>query len=117
MSDSSYAAFTRHRQPNSTSGRLPSLEIVDDDWAADTLSDDDIDCHQQETKIQNMLGDLDVDAVVVATGHSDSAQNDSERRMRENNRWNDLALRFDGTVGGNGGENRNGTDNDNEQNQ
>jgi len=96
MSDSNYAAATRHRQPNSTAGRPPSLEIVDDEWAADHLSDDEVDCHQQEATIQPLLGDIDVDAVVVSTGHSDSAQNDSDRRRREDGRWNDLGLdRFD----------------------
>jgi hypothetical protein len=95
MSDSNYIAASRHRKPNSTAGRPPSLEIVDDEWASDHLSDDEVDCHQHEVAIQPLLGDIDVDAVVVSTGHTDSAQNDSDRRRRED-RWNDLGLdRFD----------------------
>jgi hypothetical protein len=92
MSDSNYAAATRHRKPNSTAGRPFPLEIVDDEWAADHLSDDEVDCHQQEAAIQPLLGDIDVDAVVVSTGHTDTSQNDSERRRREEGRWNDLGL-------------------------
>ncbi len=95
MSDSNYIAATRHGKPNSTTGRPPSLEIVDDEWAADHLSDDDLDCHQQEISIQPLLGDLDVDAVIVSTGHADSSQSESNNRSRED-RWNDLGLdRFD----------------------
>lgn len=96
MSDSNYAAATRHRKPNSTAGRPPSLAIVDDDWANDCLTDDEIDCNEQENKIQPLLGDLDVDAVLVSTGHSDTAENDKDRRRREEGRWTDLGLdRFD----------------------
>ncbi len=91
MSDSNYIAATRHRKTNSTAGRPPSLEIVDDEWAADQLSDDEVDCHQHEVLIQPLLGDIDVDAVVVSTGHSDSTQTDSDRRRRED-KWNDLGL-------------------------
>jgi Apc13p protein. len=99
MSDSNYVAATRHRKPASLAGRLPSLEIVDDEWAADHLSDDEVDCRQQEASVQPLLGDIDVDTVVVSTGHSDSAQNDSDRRRRQDARWNDLALdRFDSVI-------------------
>eukprot|EP01083_Nonionella_stella_P160631 525327_1 len=107
MSDSNYIAATRHRKPNSTSGRPPCLKIVDDEWAADRLSDDEVDCHQHEAAIQPLLGDIDVDAIVVSTGHTDSAQNDSDRRKRED-RWNDLGLdRFDNSHNSNGGGNGN----------
>ncbi len=95
MSDSSYAAATRHRKPYSTTGRPPVLEIVDDDWAADTLGDDDVNCDAHEAAIASYLdeGDLDVDAVVVSTGHSNPGSNNSiERRKREEGRWNDLGL-------------------------
>mmetsp|Transcript_16174 Transcript_16174/g.30567 ORF Transcript_16174/g.30567 Transcript_16174/m.30567 type:complete len:117 (-) Transcript_16174:140-490(-) len=99
MSDSNYVAATRHRKPTSLAGRLPSLEIVDDEWAADHLSDDEVDCRQQEASIQPLLGDIDVDTVVVSTGHSDTVQNDSDRRRRQDTRWNDLALdRFDSVI-------------------
>mmetsp|Transcript_5142 Transcript_5142/g.5664 ORF Transcript_5142/g.5664 Transcript_5142/m.5664 type:complete len:127 (-) Transcript_5142:621-1001(-) len=95
MSDSSYAAATRHRQPASTSGRPPALEIVDDEWAADTLSDDDVNCDAHEAAIATLLdeGDLDMDAVVVSTSHSGSASNGAEeRRKREEGRWSDIGL-------------------------
>jgi hypothetical protein len=71
------------------------LDIVDDAWAADTLSDDEIDVERHEAAIAPLLeeGELDVDAVVVSTGHSGSAGNGAaERRKREEGRWNDLAL-------------------------
>jgi hypothetical protein len=95
MSDSSYSAATRHKQSYSTAGRPPALEIVDDDWAADTLSDDDINSGIHEATIASFLdeGDLDVDAVVVSTGHSGPASNSTaERRKREEGRWSDLGL-------------------------
>jgi len=111
MSDSSYSAVTRHRQPYSTTGRPPALEIVDDDWAADTLSDDDVDVETHEAAIASFLdeGDLDVDAVVVSTGHSGPASNGNsaaERRKREEGRWVDLGLdHFDSSGVGLGGGN------------
>mmetsp|Transcript_70 Transcript_70/g.72 ORF Transcript_70/g.72 Transcript_70/m.72 type:complete len:121 (-) Transcript_70:504-866(-) len=95
MSDSSYVAVTRHRKPHSTAGRSPVLDVVDDAWAADKLSDDEIDAERQEAALAPLLdeGDLDVDAVVVSTGHSGSAANGAaERRRREEGRWNDLGL-------------------------
>lgn len=99
MSDSSYSAATRHRTPHSTAGRPPSLEIVDDDWAADTLTDDEVDCSGQEAAIAPLLGEMDIsDAVSALSGNQGSTQGD--RRRREENRWNDLALdRFDGSNG------------------
>jgi hypothetical protein len=101
MSDSSYSAATRHRTPYSTSGRPPTLDIVDDDWAADTLPDDEVDCARQEAAIAPLLGELDIsDAVSAIAGNPGSAQ--SEKRRREENRWNDLALdRFGGSNGSN----------------
>ena len=95
MSDSSYAKATRHRKPYSTAGRPPVLEIVDDNWAADTLGDDDVNCEIHEAAIASFLdeGDLDVDSVVVSTGHSNPGTNNTaERRKREEGRWNDLGL-------------------------
>lgn len=101
MSDSSFTYVARHRIPNSTAGRPPSLDIVDDDWAADTLSDDEIDCSRQEAVIAPMLGSLDVsDAVAENVGNSTA--NPTEKRRRGDNNWNDLALnRFPGDSNGN----------------
>lgn len=100
MSDSSYSAATRHRTPHSTAGRPPSLEIVDDDWAADTLTDDEVECTRQEAAIAPLLGEIDISDAVSALGNPGSTQGD--KRRRDENRWNDLALdRFDGSSGSN----------------
>ena len=99
MSDSSYVAVTRHRKAYSAAGRSPVLDVVDDEWAADKLSDDEIDAERQEAALEPLLeeGDLDVDAVVVVASSSNN-MNAVERRRREDGRWNDLALdHFDTT--------------------
>ena len=89
-SDSNYNAATRHKRPLSTAGRPPALDVVDDAWAADTLSDDEIEVSaQREADLAQLLeteGELD-DAVVVAAGHNTAA-----RRRREEGRWADLGL-------------------------
>lgn len=95
-SDSNYAAATRHKRPLSTAGRPPALDVVDDAWAADTLSDDEIEVSaQREADLAQLLeteGELD-DAVVVAAGQNGSAANGAaERRRREEGRWADLGL-------------------------
>ena len=77
-SDSNYAAVTRHQRPFSTSGRPPVLEIVDDDWATDKLSDDEVEVERHEAAVAPLLeeGELDADAIVVSpTGNSASAAN------------------------------------------
>ena len=97
MSDSSFAAQTRHRRPLTTAGRPPVLDVVDDNWASETLSDDDIDVKQLESSIAPLLeeGELDADAVVVSSSQSGSGVNSAaERRRREEGRWNDLALDY-----------------------
>ena len=92
-SDSNYAAVTRHRRPVSTAGRPPALEIVDDDWAADKLSDDEVEVGRHEAAVAPLLeeGELDADAIVSPAGNSSAALNSSERRRREEG-WSDLAL-------------------------
>eukprot|EP00566_Odontella_aurita_P025022 CAMPEP_0113551914 /NCGR_PEP_ID=MMETSP0015_2-20120614/14776_1 /TAXON_ID=2838 /ORGANISM="Odontella" /LENGTH=109 /DNA_ID=CAMNT_0000452833 /DNA_START=281 /DNA_END=610 /DNA_ORIENTATION=- /assembly_acc=CAM_ASM_000160 len=89
---------TTKKRHNCTGGRPTALDIVDDAWAADTLSDDEIDVNEPLLD----EGELDVDAVVVSTGHSGSAANGAaERRKREEGRWNDLGLdHFDSTGSG-----------------
>ncbi len=77
-SDSNYAAVTRHRRPlNAKSGRPPVLELVDDDWAADKLSDDEVDVGRHEADAGGFEeGELDADAIVVSpAGNSASAAN------------------------------------------
>lgn len=92
-SDSNYAAATRHRRPMSTAGRPAVLEIVDDDWAKDTLSDDEVEVGRHEAAVAPLLeeGELDADAVISPAGNSSAAVNSTERRRREEG-WNDLGL-------------------------
>lgn len=92
-SDSNYAAVARHRRPMSTSGRPPVLELVDDDWAADKLSDDEVEVGRHEAAVAPLLeeGELDADAIVSPAGNSSSAVSSSEQRRREQG-WNDLGL-------------------------
>jgi len=95
MSDSSYAAVTRHRRPYSTSGRPPELERIDDAWAAESLSDDEIDVHRHELAIAPLLddNDLDIDAVVISNGQMGPAFTSAfERRRRDGTKWTDLAM-------------------------
>ena len=80
-SDSNYAAVTRHRrQLNPTTGRPPVLELVDDDWAADKLSDDEVEVGRHEADAGGFEdGELDADAIVVSpAGNSASAANSSK---------------------------------------
>jgi hypothetical protein len=59
------------------------LEIVDDAWAADKLSDDEIEITRHEMAVAPLLeeGDLDSDAIVVSpTGNSASAANNGTVR-------------------------------------
>ena len=82
-SDSNYAAVTRHRRPLAKAGRPPVLEIVDDDWAADKLSDDEVEVSRHEAAVAPLLeeGELDADAIVVSpTGNSSSAANNGKFR-------------------------------------
>lgn len=78
-SDSNYVAVTRHRRPFSLcSSSIAVLEIVDDEWAADCLSDDEIEVGRHEAAVAPLLeeGELDADAIVVSpTGNSASAAN------------------------------------------
>lgn len=102
MSDSTYASRIRHRGRylQSTAGRPPSLDVIDDAWAAATLSDDDIDVERHEVALASMLLDeeddlLDSDAACAfsAAPHSGSAADvAAERRRKEEGRWNDLGM-------------------------
>lgn len=94
MSDSSYVAVTQHRRPFSTTGRPPVLELVDDAWAADSLSDDEIETGRQELALAPLLeeDEMDTDTVVVTTGNSASAANSAAERRRREEGWTDLGL-------------------------
>ena len=91
MSDSSYIAVTRHRRPFSTAGRPPALELVDDDFAADKLSDDEIDTSRHEVPLMDD-GEMDASTAVVSTGTSVTATNKATERRRREQGWNDLGL-------------------------
>jgi hypothetical protein len=59
------------------------LEIVDDEWAADKLSDDEVEVGRHEAAVAPLLeeGELDADAIVVSpTGNSASAANNGKQR-------------------------------------
>ena len=94
MSDSKNISATklRRRQPSTT--RPSNLDIIDDAWAADTLSDDEVDVTQAESAIAPLLedeGELD-DAVVTTANSGSAASGALERRRKEEGRWNDLGL-------------------------
>ncbi|KAG7355204.1 Apc13p protein [Nitzschia inconspicua] len=95
-SDSNYVAVSRFtRQPFSKAATYITLDMVDDDWAADTLSDDEVETARPEAVVAPMLeeGELDQDAIVVSpTGNSALAANNAAERRRREEGWNDLGL-------------------------
>lgn len=94
MSDSNYVAVTQHRRPFSTTGRPPLLDLVDDAWAADKLSDDEIDTGRQEYTLQSLLEDDDMDSenIVSTTANSATAATAANERRRREEGWTDLGL-------------------------
>jgi len=94
MSDSKNITATRLRRAHPATSRPSNLDVVDDAWAADALSDDELDCADGEAAIQPLLedeGELD-DAVVTTANSGSAASGALERRRREEGRWNDLGL-------------------------
>mmetsp|Transcript_26033 Transcript_26033/g.61190 ORF Transcript_26033/g.61190 Transcript_26033/m.61190 type:complete len:122 (-) Transcript_26033:378-743(-) len=95
-SDSNYSAVARHtRQPLSKAARQVALHVVDESWAADKLSDDEVEITRHEAAVAPLLeeGELDADAIVVSsTGNSASAANNAAERRRREEGWNDLGL-------------------------
>mmetsp|Transcript_30826 Transcript_30826/g.45597 ORF Transcript_30826/g.45597 Transcript_30826/m.45597 type:complete len:116 (-) Transcript_30826:233-580(-) len=91
MSDSSYIAVTNHRRPFDISGRPPVLELIDDEWAADVLEEEDLPTKAYEIPLFED-DDLDGEPAVVATGTSSSAVTNLEDRRRRDEGWNDLGL-------------------------
>mmetsp|Transcript_25331 Transcript_25331/g.53402 ORF Transcript_25331/g.53402 Transcript_25331/m.53402 type:complete len:118 (+) Transcript_25331:167-520(+) len=104
MSDSKNSAVIKLRRQHPGTGRPSNLDIVDDAWAADKLSDDEVEVEQSEAAIAPLLedeGELD-DAMVTTTNSGSAASGALERRRKEEGRWNDLGLDlFDN--GGDGG--------------
>jgi hypothetical protein len=80
-SDSNYSSLARYtRQPLSKAVR-PVAHVVDESWASDKLSDDEVEIARHEATVAPMLeeGELDADAIVVSpTGNSASAANNGE---------------------------------------
>mmetsp|Transcript_16875 Transcript_16875/g.25529 ORF Transcript_16875/g.25529 Transcript_16875/m.25529 type:complete len:116 (+) Transcript_16875:51-398(+) len=91
MSDSSYIAVTNHRRPFDTSGRPPVLELIDDEWAADVLEEEDLPTKAYEIPLFEE-DDLDGEPAVVTTGTSSSAVTNLEERRKRDEGWNDLGL-------------------------
>ena len=75
-SDSNYSVVKRHQMKSSV--RPIVLDKVDDKWASDTLSDDEVEVTVHEAAVAPLLeeGELDADAIVVSpTGNSASLAN------------------------------------------
>ena len=99
MSDSKNLQATKLRRPINTtttnSRQRPSnLDIIDDAWAADKLSDDELSLTKGEAAITSILDDEgELDDGIVTTANSGSAATGAlERRRKEEGRWNDLGL-------------------------
>eukprot|EP00584_Thalassiosira_punctigera_P006442 CAMPEP_0172534238 /NCGR_PEP_ID=MMETSP1067-20121228/6682_1 /TAXON_ID=265564 ORGANISM="Thalassiosira punctigera, Strain Tpunct2005C2" /NCGR_SAMPLE_ID=MMETSP1067 /ASSEMBLY_ACC=CAM_ASM_000444 /LENGTH=80 /DNA_ID=CAMNT_0013319011 /DNA_START=28 /DNA_END=267 /DNA_ORIENTATION=+ len=74
MSDSKNIAVTKLRRPHPGTTRPSNLDIVDDAWAADTLSDDDVSVSRGESAIAPLLEDEgELDDAVVTTANSGNA--------------------------------------------
>ena len=95
-SDSNYSSVARYtRQPLSKAARPVALHVVDESWASDKLSDDEVEISRHEAAVAPLLeeGELDADAIVVSpTGNSASAANTAAERRRREEGWNDLGL-------------------------
>ena len=86
------ASKLRRRYPGTS--RPSNLDIIDDAWASDKLSDDEVDTIRGEHAISLLLedeGELD-DGIVTSANSSSAATGALERRRREEGRWNDLGL-------------------------
>ncbi|KAL3793677.1 hypothetical protein HJC23_010249 [Cyclotella cryptica] len=94
MSDSSSVTISKLRRPYPGTGRPSNLDIIDDAWVADKLSDDEIEVERSEAAIAPLLedeGELD-DAVVTTANSGSAASGALERRRKVEGRWNDLGL-------------------------
>ena len=99
MSDSKNLQATKLRRPINTTAtnsrqRPSNLDIIDDAWAADKLSDDELSLTKGEAAITSILDDEgELDDGIVTTANSGSAATGAlERRRKEEGRWNDLGL-------------------------
>lgn len=106
MSDSSSVTINKLRRPYPGTSRPSNIDIIDDAWAADKLSDDEVEVERSEAAIAQILedeGEMD-DAVVTTANSGSAASGAAERRRKAEGRWNDLGLDlFDNNGAGNGG--------------
>jgi hypothetical protein len=107
MSDSKNVRINKLRRRHPCTTRPSNLDIIDDTWTSDTLSDDEIEnIEKSEAAIAPLIedeGELD-DAVVTTANSGSAAVSALERRRREEGRWNDLGLDlFDNNNSHNGG--------------
>ena len=88
------------------------MDIIDDAWAADKLSDDELEISTGEAAIAPLLedeGELD-DGIITTANSGSAAISALERRRKEEGRWNDLGLDlFEKSLPGNGNGGANGT--------
>uniref|UniRef100_A0A7S0TB05 Uncharacterized protein n=1 Tax=Pseudo-nitzschia delicatissima TaxID=44447 RepID=A0A7S0TB05_9STRA len=94
-SDSNYSSVARYTRAPNKAARPVALHVVDETWASDTLSDDEVEIARHEAAVAPLLeeGELDADAIVVSpTGNSASAANTAAERRRREEGWNDLGL-------------------------
>ena len=104
MSDSSSVTINKLRRPYPGTNRPSNLDLIDDAWIADKLSDDEVAVEGSEAAIAQLLedeGEMD-DAVVTTTNSGSAASGAAERRRKAEGRWNDLGLDlFDNNNNGN----------------
>lgn len=92
--DSKNVLGNKLRRQYPGTGRPSNLDIIDDAWVSDTLSDDEIEVEKSEAAIAPLLedeGEMD-DAVVTTANSGSAAMGALERRRKEEGRWNDLGL-------------------------
>lgn len=98
MSDSSYAKKRSHfHNTHNIRGRPQNLDLIDDQWACDMLSDDEVEIApineamflEQNCAIpeeEDMEGDTLMVSAVVAAATA------SEQRKKQDDKWTDLGL-------------------------
>lgn len=94
MSDSSSVTINKLRRVYPGTGRPSNIDIIDDAWVSDKLSDDEVEVERSEAAIAPLLEDEgELDDTVVTTANSGSAASGAlERRRKVEGRWNDLGL-------------------------
>ena len=89
VSDSNYAAVTRHRRPFSTAAR-PPVFLDDKTWTThQQLESDDVQLQHHAENVTEEGDDLDA---VTPAGTSSAAASTNRARLRRDEGWNDLGL-------------------------